>query len=227
MNWQLTKLDLRKTLPYYLACCAAIIGCILTTQEVLDSSNLTILTIALAQGWLLAWRIFHDPVDTESFVFSRPFTRSQVFINRWALGMILQGLTVLAVYTVLAAGTRTLLYKRHLPYFPMVERFELSILWPIALASIITFHIIMFLIARGRISNPNGSTRTGRLVVKIVLLVIFMIFVGGTGIRVASGGHGSSAPTQSVAFLLIYATAVILLSVPGSLNCYRHMEIKS
>ena len=144
MIWPLIKLDLKKALPLYLTLLVVQIGFVLITRDILDSSN--VFVSVLAQGWMLAWRIFRDAPHTPSFLFSRPWSRARIFWNRWALAVTLQSVTVLLIYCILAAGTRTLIYQRQVPWFPMVERFELSILWPIALASIITFHIIMFLL---------------------------------------------------------------------------------
>ena len=225
MIWPLIKLDLRKTLPAYLATVVVLVGFILITRDILDSANVFVLVLAMAQGWLLAWRIFRDGDNTQSFLFSRPWSPARIFWNRWALAVILQITTVLLIYVILAAGTRTLIYQRHLPYFPMVERFELSILWPIALAPALTFHIIMFLMLRSTVVNPGGTDRWRGFVVKIALGLILMMFIGGGTVMVDPGLGGAGVRTGDLAF--IYAAVLAVLCTAASLNCYKNMEIES
>lgn len=223
MIWPLIKLDLRKALPTYLVLLAVQVGFLLTTRDILDSSNVFFTVLALAQGWMLAYRIFRDAPHTPAFLFSRPWSRARMFWQRWALATTLQIITVLLIYGILAAGTRTLLLQGQLPYFPMAERFELSVLWPIALSSAITFHIIMFLIVWGRLGyNPGSAHPWQGIVVKIALALILMTFIGAghaVGVVVSSLGIGDLA--------FIYAVAVALMCTAASLNCYKHMEIES
>jgi hypothetical protein len=226
MIWPLLKLDLRKSLPSYLALLVLQVAFILVTRDILDSTNTIVPVLALVQGWLLAWRIFRDAPNTPSFLFSRPWSRGRVFWQRWALAVTLQILTVLLIYGMLAAGVRTLIFQRQLPYFPMVERFELSILWPIALVSIASFHIIMFLICWGRLGYNPGSARPWQgIVVKIALAFILMTFIGGGHIV---GAVVTEGPGLGIGHLaLIYAAAVAVMCTAASRHCYQHMEIES
>ncbi len=220
MIWPLIKLDLRKAVTAYLALLIAQMGFVLITRDVLDSANVTIAVLGLAQGWMLAYLIFRDTHNTRVFVFSRPWSRTHIFWTRWGLAMVLQTFTVLLVYTILAAGTRTWLYRTELPYFPMVERFELSILWPMALASVTTFHIVMFLTLWGYLGNNPGSARPWQgVIVKIALALILMTFLGSEHVMGAGLGTGDLA--------VIYAIAVTLMCTSASLNCCKHMEIES
>ncbi len=226
MIWPLIKLGLRKALPTYLVLLTLQVGFVLVTRDILDSSNTIAPVLALVQGWLLAWHIFRDAPHTSSFLFSRPWSRARVFWQRWALAITLQCVTVLVVYGVLAVGARTLILQRQLPYFPMVERFELSILWPIALVSITTFHIIMFLICWGRLGYNPGSARPWHgIVVKIALAFILMTFIGSGHIVGAVVAEGPRLGIGNLA--LIYAGAVAVMCTAGSRNCYQHMEIES
>jgi hypothetical protein len=226
MIWPLLKLDLRKALPTYLVLLVAHIGFILITRDILDSSNVFVVVLALAQGWMLAWRIFRDAPDTPSFLFSRPWSRPRMFWQRWTLAMTLQIITVLLIYIILASGTRTLLFQRQVPYFPMVERFELSILWPISLTSVITFHIIMFLILWGRLGYNPGSARPWHgIVVKIAIALILMTFIGGGTVMHVAMSEGPILRTGDLA--LIYAVVLTIMCTAASLNCYKHMEIES
>ncbi len=222
MIWPLIKLDLRKTLPTYLATLVVLVWFILITRDVLDSANIFVLVMAMAQGWLLAWRIFGDRHNTQAFLFSRPWSPARIFWNRWALAVILQIATVLLIYVILAAGTRTVIHQRNMPYFPMVERFELSILWPIGLAPAITFHIIMFLMLRCTVISAG---RLWPLVVKASLGLILMIFIGGHTVMVVAEPGGAGLRTGHLAF--VYAAVLAVLCTAASLNCYKNMEIQS
>lgn len=142
------------------------------------------------------------------------------------LAMILQATTILLVCAILAGGARTWLYKNELPYFPMVESFELSILWPIALASVITFHIIMFLTLWGYLGNNPGNARPWHgVIVKIALALILMTFLGAGRVAGAILTEGPGLGTGDLA--VIYAIAVTLMCTGASLNCCQHMEIES
>ncbi len=224
MIWSLIRLDLRKALPLYLTTMAALVGFILITREILDATNITVAVLAMAQGWILAYQIFRDPHNTQAFVFSRPWSRARIFWNRWALAMILQAITILLVYAILAAGTRTWLYRNELPYFPMVESFELSVLWPIALASFITFHIIMFLIF-WCVVMKTGRNWWQSVIIKISLCLILMVLLGSGGIVIVAGSQGAELQTSHL--VVIYATVVVLLCTGASLNCTKNMEIES
>ena len=203
MIWPLIKLDLKKTLPTYLLLLLVQIVFILSTRDVLDSSNVFVSVLALAQGWMLALRIFRDVPHTRSFLFSRPWSRTRIFWNRWTLGLTLQTITVLLIYVILTSGTRTLIFQTQLPYFPMVERFELSILWPIALASVIAFQIIMFLIVWGQLGYNPGSARVWRgIVVKIAFAIMLMSFIGGGALTV--GAVSSDAGLRTFAGVDIF-----------------------
>ncbi|MCP4455372.1 MAG: hypothetical protein GY809_28265 [Planctomycetes bacterium] len=226
MIWPLIKLDLRKALTAYLVLLVAQIGFVLITRDVLDSANITIAVLALAQGWMLAYLIFRDTHNTRAFVFSRPWSRARIFWTRWGLAMVLQTFTVLLVYTILAAGTRTWLYRTELPYFPMVERFELSILWPMALASVITFHAVMFLTLWGYLGYNPGSRRPWHgIVVKIAIAFILMTFIGAGRAVTTTATEGPAISMGDLA--IIYAIAVAVMCTAASLNCHKHMEIES
>jgi len=226
MIWPLLKLDLRKALPTYVVLLAVQVGFLLINRDILDSRNVFFMVLALAQGWMLAWRIFRDAPNTSSFLFSRPWSRPRMFWQRWALAITLQAVTVLFIYGILVSGTRTLIFQRQLPYFPMVERFELSILWPISLTSVTTFHIIMFLILWGRLGYNPGSARPWQgIIVKIALAFILMTFIGSGHIVGAVASEGPRLRVGDLA--LIYAVAVAIMCTAASLNCHKHMEIES
>ncbi|MCP4257700.1 MAG: hypothetical protein GY774_09270 [Planctomycetes bacterium] len=224
MIWPLIKLDLRKVLPTYLVTVVIQVGFILITRDILDTTNVTILVLAMIQGWLLAWCIFRDAHNTQSFLFSRPWTPARIFWNRWILAITLQIGMVLLIYVILAAGTRTML--KGLPYFPMVERFELSILWLIALAPAITFHIIMFFMLRSKIVHPGRASRWRAIGVITILGFIFMMFIGAIrDFMVIPRMVGTELGTSDLA--LIYTAVLVILCTAASLNCYKNMEIES
>ncbi len=225
MIWPLMKLDLRKTLPAYLATVAVLTGFILITRDILDSANIFVLALTLIQGWLLAWRIFCDSENTRPFLFSRPWSPARMFWNRWALAVILQITTVLLIAAILAAGTRTAIHQRNVPYFPMVERFELSILWPIAAAPAVTFHITMLFMLRGMVLRRIGAGKGRALIAKAVIGLVLMMFLAGLKFRDATQ---AGVVVQRIGNLvLIYAAVLAVLCTAASLNCYKNMEIES
>ena len=223
MIWPLIKLDLRKVLPIYMATVVVLAWFILITRDILSSANIFVTVLAMAQGWMLAYLIFRDTHNTQVFIFSRPWSRARIFWHRWTLAMTLQAATVLLVYAILAAGARTWLHKSTLPYFPMVERFELSILWPLALASVITFHIIMFLMFRGMVLHATAS-RWRAVITKVALALLLMVFLGDGDHMVIAGFGGGLNFGHLV---IIYAFVLIALCTATSLDCIKHMEIES
>jgi hypothetical protein len=224
MIWSLIKLDLRKVLPTYLALLVIQLGFVLGTRDILGSDNVFVLVLAMAQGWLLAYRLFRDEPNTPSFLFSRAWSRARIFWNRWGLAIALQSVTVGLVTLLIASGTRTLLYQRELPFFPMVEPFELSILWPIALALVISFHIIMFLMAKGAVDTTGGGRVWRAIVVKVALGLILMVFIAGRAFVVVLN-PGGTVGLYAGDLALAYAVVLAILCTAASLNCYKHMEV--
>ena len=166
---------------------AALVGCLLATNRILDGGNKFALAFGLAQGWLLAWCIFRDPNNTDAFVFSRPYTRQQVFWSRWMLAMVLQAISIGAIYAILAVGARTWIHGNHLPHYPMVAPFELVVVRTIAFASLIAFHLIMFLSVRSRVLSTGTGPRWKAYVVKLACLMILMVFIGGIPVAAPDG----------------------------------------
>ncbi len=225
MIWSLIKLDLRKVLPVYLPILALLLGFILITRDVLASDNVFVTVLAMAQAWMLAYRLFRDAPNTPSFLFSRPWSRARIFWNRWALAVTLQCITVLLVTILLMSGARARLHQGDLPYFPMIEPFELSVLWPIALALTITFHIIMFLMVKGAVVKPGGARTWRAIIVKIALGSILMVFIAGRTMIQIPGSDGPGLGIGELA--LLYAVVLAVLCTAASRNCYQHMEIGS
>lgn len=225
MIGSLIKLDLRKVLPVYLVIAVATAYFILITRDVLDSTDVFVGTLALVQGWMLAWLVFRDPHHTQAFIFSRPWSRTRIFWHRWGLGMVLQMLTVAVIYTLLATGARAGLHRHDLPYFPMVQRFEFSILWPLGFVSLITFHLVMFLMLR-RMALESQFHWWKQPLIKIVLILILI----GIFCSWAIVPGGNPLTVNGLFFnpvVIVYTCILTGLCVAASLNCFKNMEIES
>ncbi len=222
----LLKHDIRKTLPYYPGIMGALVALLLITNDVLDATNIFAVVLGVVQGWMLAYCIFRDPGHTDAFLFSRPFARKHIFWNRWALGMSLQAMTLLVVYVLLATGVRMRLHEGHMPQYPMIQPFELAVLWPIGLSSVISFQVVMFLIVHSHLSSPDASSGMSktwkRFVVKLACLLILMVFISGPIVLRA----GMSEPSLRIGTgAIIYAALLIVLGTAASLKGYENMEI--
>jgi hypothetical protein len=223
MLWPLVKLDLRKVLPPYSLILVALVGSLLGTSKILDARNAFAIGLGLAQGAVLAWCIFRDPRNTGAFVFSRPYTRQRIFWNRWLLAMGLQVVTAVLVCAVLAVGVRTWIQGHHLRHYPMVAPFELIVLWPLSVASLISFHISMFMVVRGRVLSPGSGAGWKRYAVNIVCLMLLAVYMGGIQIAAdTSSGHAFGLVHWAVA----YALVVTVMATAASLDGYRNMDIR-
>jgi len=222
MNWPLIKHDLRKALPPHLIILVALVGSLLATNRILDAGNKFALAFGLAQGWLLAWCIFRDPNNTDAFVFSRPYTRQQVFWSRWMLAMVLQAISIGAIYAILAVGARTWIHGNHLPHYPMVAPFELVVVRTIAFASLITFHLVMFLTVRSRALSTGTGQRWKAYVVKLACLMILMVFIGGIPVAATDGPWRAPSLAHCAA---AYALVLAAMTTAASLNAYKNMEV--
>ncbi len=97
----------------------------------------------------------------------------------------------------------------------MVKWYELSVLGLIALYSILSYQIFMFLKLRLRI--VSGRPRTWRNLLETGLLVVlclqFLNILNVFGFQ----DH----------VMVVYAALVTILGTLASLHCYRHLEIEA
>jgi hypothetical protein len=231
------RIELRKTVPYYLSMPTVAVLYVLMRQAPLGCDDQWPFSVAIFMGMWLAQRIFRDASGTEAFVFSLPLSRTRLFWYRWTLGVGMVALTGAAVGVVIATGLRetvqTGLYDS--VWYPMVRWRELGILWPLAAGALFGYQLAAF----GALSRPlrapaEAGGRRGPLVVWIVAIVA----LGGlatltTGARAFLPGDsaGMEAPQRwelitSPAFIA-YLAVLTVLTTASCLWCYRRLEIEA
>jgi hypothetical protein len=227
MVWELIKLDLRKVLTGYITFVLVLSVYLLFRQRPLDSTDTIVIAAGLLQGLYLAWRIFKDPRSTQSFIFSRPFSRNRLFWNRWGLGLTLQMVTLLIVLILIASGARNFIHKSNLPYYPMVQWYELSVLWPLAIVSLTAFQIQMFLMLRARTLQTASLPKWKKVATYAILCFFALAFLGGFRLVASAISHGATAPAHLGNAALFYMLTLTVLTTLTSLHCYRHIEIEA
>ncbi len=216
MSIEILKIDVRKVLPYYAPFLLLTVGYVLFRKTPLGNDDWKVNMIACLQGMVVAWALFNDAAGTGAFIFSRPLSRKRLFLIRWGFGISLQLLTIVAVFVTIAIGLRSgIQMLMNSPYQPMVKWYELSVLGLIALYSILSYQIFMFLKLRLRI--VSGRPRTWRNLLGTGLLVVlclqFLNILNVFGFQ----DH----------VMVVYAALVTILGTLASLHCYRHLEIEA
>jgi len=227
MVWELIKLDLRKVLTGYITFVLVISAYLLFWQRPLGSTDTIVIAAGLLQGLYLAWRIFKDPGSTQSFIFSRPFSRNRLFWNRWGLGITLQMVTLLIVLILVASGARNFIHKSNLPYYPMVQWYELSVLWPLAIVSLTAFQIQMFLMLRARTLQTASRPKWRKVATYAIVCFIALVFLGGFHVVGSVVSNGATAPARLGNAALFYVLTLTVLTTLTCVQCYRHIEIEA
>ena len=188
------------------------------------------------QGCLLALGIFSDAPGTQSFLFSRPFSRRRLFLYRWGIGLGFQALTLLVLLSVLALGARQGIQTRAFssPWYPMVRWHEIAVLWPVGLTSILFYQATGFVILRNRLLASGRPVAVGhrkmtaRVAFLGALLVLCILLILGRFVFAGVAGGVSSTPFGLLlkrAFP-VYLGALTVLATLASLHCYRRLEVE-
>ena len=234
--WQaIWRLAIHRTGLWYLVVVIALVGYTLLKPDPLGSSDLVAGMTGAALGGVLAWCLFGDPPGVAAFVFSRPFSRRRLFLYRWLIGLGFQAITILLLLAVLAGGLRQWIHVslyHHSLWYPMVRWYELSVLWPVALASLFAYQAMLFIMVRSRLlRSPRpkyaGSMRALRTIVHVMLIAAFAIVVllGGLwAVRLAPTGV-SLLPAAPL--VLPYVAVVTVMTTLGGLSCYRQLEVEA
>ena len=216
MSTEILKIDVRKVLPYYSPFLLLALGYVLFQKTPLGSDDGKVHLIACLQGMVVAWMLFNDATGTGAFIFSRPLSRKRLFLTRWAFGISLQLLTGVAVFVIIASGLRSgIQMLMNSPYQPLVKWYGLSVLSSIALYSILSYQIAIFL--KLRLCIVSTRPRTWRnllgtgLVVMLCLQSLNTLDVIGFRDQV----------------MVVYTALVTILGTLASLHCYRHLEIEA
>lgn len=235
------KMDARKVLPFYVPVLLLTVGYVLFQEMPLAHTDWKLNLIACLQGIVIAWVLFNDTAGTEVFVFSRPLSRVRLFFTRWAFGISFQLLTIAMVFLTVAIGLRSeIQVLMNSPYQPMVKWYELSILGSIALYSILSYEIVMFLKLRHRVVSVGPSTWRDFIWIVLICVLIGMILTGLFSnfgpMAYQMMSWALMAKLVLVSFfailgpihnLLIYVVLVTIVGTLASLHCYQNLEIES
>ena len=241
MSVEILKMDARRVLPNYAPVLLLTVGYVLFQETPLATADWKLNSIACLQGMVIAWVFFNDAAGTEVFVFSRPLSRVRLFLTRWVFGISFQLLTIAVVFLAVAIGLRSgiqVLMKS--PYQPMVKWYELSILGSIALYSILSYEIVMFLKLRHRVVSVGPPTWRDFIWIVLICLLIGVILTGlflGVG-PIAYQMMSWALMTKLVLMRfftfsgplhnqLIYVVLVTIVGTLASLHCYQNLEIES
>ena len=235
--WQaIWKLAIHRTGLWYLVVVTPLAGYTLLKTDPLGSSDLVAALLGAALGCVLAVCLFGDPPGVAAFVFSRPFSRRRLFLYRWLIGLGFQAITILALVALLAGGLRQWIHVslyHHRLWYPMVRWYELSVVWPIGLASLFAYQATLLVMARNRLlrsSRPKyaGLMRALRTIVDRALIAAFAIAVlAGAlwAIRIVGSSSGVSPPVAPL--IVPYLALVTVMTTLGGLYCYRQLEVEA
>jgi len=105
----------------------------------------------------------------------------------------------------------------------MVQWYELSVLWPLSVASLLTFHVQMFLMLRAQVAQPAPASKwTSAAARTIPCAVIALLILHFPAIFEFSGG----VRAPFVLSTAVYLAALVAATAFASLHLYRHMEIE-
>jgi hypothetical protein len=220
MITEIFKVELRKVGAYYIVCLVLITACVLFYSPSLASNNLFAAVFAIAQGGVLAWGIFSDTEGTGTFIFSKPISRYKLFIIRWAVGIALQVLTLVVAVVVIASGLRSgIQIVMGSLYHPMIRWYELEILFPLGVFSLLSYESLMFLRLRGRVLAENRARMWIAifflwLVIPLSLLLLLLIHPQPIFSRASLGLFG-------------YLAVLTVLATAASAQCYRTLEVEA
>jgi len=230
MIMEMLKAELRKVWPYYAPFLVVMVGYILLRGQPLSKTDSIAALISIGQGGVLAWRIFSDPGATRSYIFSRPLSRRRIFFTRWALGLTLQALTIVVLFAVIASGARSWLQvKIGSVYHPMAWWFELQVLWPVGLFSLLAYEVQMFLKLRAEIltTRPKRwpNILANGVVIALTALVLLPQFLDPRYDQWYQTWEGADRVVNLV--LMVYIAIITILATAASLHCYCHLEVEA
>jgi hypothetical protein len=231
--WQaIWQLSARRTLAWFLPAFFLLVGYVLFATCPLGPDLLPAAFGAL-MGWALAYRLFLDPPGVSPFIFSRPFSRTRLFFYRWLIGLLLQAFAIAVIFLVLAIGLRQVIQVEMFQstYYPMIRPIELSVLWPIAIASLLVYQVTCFVLLRSRLYGRRHGSKVRRLgnaaflAIAGLLTLLFLI----TSIRMQGEGIGmlpSLSPLWT-GVLFGYGALLVATTTLAGWCCSRHFEVES
>jgi hypothetical protein len=234
MYWAIWQLSARRTLTWHLPVLLALCGYTLFVTQPLGV-DLPATILGALQGWVLAYRLFVDPPRVAPFVFSLPFSRTRLFLCRWAIGLLLQALTLVVIFAIIALGFRQLIqvYLFRSNWYPMVRWYELRMLWPVGLTSLVIYQATAFVLLRRRLRGSRRLSKT-RLVANaafaaLVGMAALFPLVGYTAARFEGAPpiYSEFFPQVMTWPALAYAAVLVVTATLASLHCSRNFEVNA
>jgi hypothetical protein len=225
------KIQLHRTGPWWLLGLVVLSGYITVAEPPLGKEDPWAGLLGLTLGVVLAFRLFTDEEGTSPFLLSRPLSRAQQFWYRWALGFGL--LVVLLVFMAvrIRTGARAAFqsFSEDAMWYPMVRPYEIAVLWPIALGSLIGYQAGMFLILRtralegktpGRWWQAQTAARSGVLT---IIVLAMLTSVAGTIVTRPPEGWAYMIRWGVPAYLVILLFATTL----AARHSFTRMEVSA
>lgn len=230
--WQLSS---RRVLAWHLPVFLLLCGAVLFVTHPLGLDP-PMAVLGAVQGWVLAYRLFVDPPGAAPFVFSRPFSRTRLFLDRWMIGLLLQGLTLVVIFAIVASGLRQAvqvhLFRSY--WFPMVRWFELSTLGSVGFASLLTYQVACFVLLRRRLrgyrkKSPQKWAGNAAFLALVGLIAISFLVTYVTAM-IRGVPHSYWGPTWAdltpwAVWLLSYTVVLVATTTLAALYCCRHFEV--
>jgi hypothetical protein len=230
------KMDYRKAFVFYAPCLATACCYALFLPRPLYSDDATMALIGAAQGVLLAFGIFRDPTNTQPFLFSRPLSRGKLFLSRWGLGIGFQIVTLAIVLALLALGCRGW-FQRTYAWSAMVKWYELSVLWPLGLASLVCYQVAMAgylirkVLVQERAVTSRVPTRPQRKGGPVLLILVLGLASGAAILLVSLAtircGIGHLLPAWAARAAIAYIVIIAVLTTASALHCFHRLEIEA
>jgi hypothetical protein len=229
MNARLMLVEIRKVWAWYLAFLLVTVSYLVLKPYPLAHNDIAMAVLAAFQGALLGWRIFHDPAGTQSFIWSRPLTRAQLFLNRWLLGLSLQVLTLVVVLALVGSGARSLFHEtlseETNPFYPASRWFDLAVLWPCAVYGLLAYQAALYLNAFAEFNWRHlGGAISGTLR-RTLLSIMAVCFPAAVFVLVDL--PPSTAPRWPYGILVAGIAVITVATTVMTVHVYRHMEVES
>lgn len=226
------KIQLHRTIPWWLLGVTVLSSYVLLTPGPLGGRSPVPALLGVAFGALLGVRLFTEETGTAPFLFSRPVSRSREFWYRWGLGIGLQVGALAILAALMLAGIRqwVQIHTVDSSWYPMVRTYEVSVLWPIGLASLFTYHMSAFLTMRHRLQHERSDNRwkqVGRALVTFGLVfVVFMIsgfFLSASGTTQPADGGLRATQWAVVGYLAL----LIIATTFAAWHCMTRLEVEA
>ena len=181
--------------------------------------------LCAVQGALLGYRIFNDPLGTQSFMWSRPITRIRLFCTRWIMGVVFQVFTTLVVLTILAGGLRSWVQGTQEGFYhPMVRWYELNTLWAVILPAWYCFHLTLFFKTYSEFvwNKPRTEIRLLQYGVMIPSIAVIMTYC-----LYHPQQHFQFMHSFGLTGMVVQVLMATMVMGCASLFCYQKMEVES